>query len=200
MKVVTLLFSVFFLSTVAAAPAYCIDIFNKPSQDSASKPVPHSADSNKTTSKKTSPTPSPAPPSTPITTDERTKILQIHMKDMSLNCPKTWETKACLTSMAHSNKTLASLYAEDLDKGGFQPEIELLKEHCAASTAALQIDVPVYAMKSAMTECANAIYDISESTKIKPPMTHYQLMVTSIYCLDRDPRCETLEEALLKIK
>jgi len=215
MKVVTLLFSVLFLSTVATAPAYCIELFNKPSQGNKQEPtndsMPQSANGNKKSAESTPQEPAASPaetkdnnsaqaPSEPITLDDRTRLLQIHLKDMSQNCPKAWNTQACLASMAESNKTLASLYAEDLDKGGFKPKLELIKEHCAASTAASQIEVPAYAMKSAMTECANTMHDLSETTKINPPLPHYQLLVTSIFCLDQDPRCKSLEDTLLKIK
>lgn len=214
MKAVILLFSVFLIGMVAISPARSSDLFNRPSHDKEQSPkhfppvgspkkkenTPEQAQPATPAEEETTTTKAPPATTQPVTLDERTKVLQIHLKDMSQKCPKTWETQACLASMAESNRTLASLYAEDLDKSGHGQYLAEIKEHCAASTAASQIEVPAYAMKSAMTECSNTIYDLTEKTQIKPPMSHYQLLITTIYCLDKDPRCQPLEETLLKIK
>lgn len=128
------------------------------------------------------------------------KIIAVHVKDMGAKCPSAWQSKGCIVAMANSNLTLASVYAELLQNGGQSDSTNALKEHCAASTAAIQVEVPAYAMKSAMTECANTITDISEATGITPDPTHYQLLIGGIFCLeDGNANCPAVEEGLKRL-
>ncbi|NCC21570.1 MAG: hypothetical protein EOM26_03810 [Alphaproteobacteria bacterium] len=111
-------------------------------------------------------------------------------------CIGNWESQACISILAQSNLVLAANYAEKLEKRGQKKATEAVKEHCAAATAATQQDVPAYAMRSAMTECANAIYDISRATKVEPDQSHYQLLVYPTMCLSEDQQCPAIEAGL----
>jgi hypothetical protein len=127
------------------------------------------------------------------------KAARHHAQSVAASCPGSWETQSCLQSASDTFLTTAALYAEDLDKNGQSGELENIKAHCAASTAATRLDdLPAYAMRSAFVECVNEIYDMSERTKIKPDIELYQLMVMSVLCLDKDPRCSVMEDGLKK--
>jgi len=109
---------------------------------------------------------------------------------------KQWETPACLSAVSNSNLALAATYGSDLQNKGFAAAAEQIKQHCAASTAAREQAYPAYAMKSAFTECANMIYDVSEQTKVTPDQAHYQLLVAPILCMSNDQRCLGVEQGL----
>jgi hypothetical protein len=131
-----------------------------------------------------------------LTPQEMDRIVVMHTQEIGAYCVGSWQSQNCMKALSSSALTLASLYAEKLEKAGHKDAQDPLLQNCAAATAATKVEVPAYAMKSALTTCANAIYDITESTKIKPNLTHFQLLVEPIYCLGGDPRCEKLEEIL----
>tara|TARA_B100001989_G_scaffold250218_1_gene226916 strand:- start:90 stop:731 length:642 start_codon:yes stop_codon:yes gene_type:complete len=208
-----LVFSSLTMLIVIAQPAHSVELFNRQSKDSEvkepgddirprnrPKPPETAAPENTEDSAQNNTNNQQKPPELSTEDQEKVQILQIHLKDLAQKCPNTWTSQKCLAALAESNKTLISVYAGDLDENGFKDQLTPLKEHCAASTAASKIEVPAYAMKSAMTECANTIYDISEATQVKPFLSHYQVLVTSIFCLSDDPRCAPLENTLLKIR
>lgn len=128
------------------------------------------------------------------------RVVSIHLSDIAQKCPGAWTQQTCMAALANSNMTMASQYAEVLDQSGNKDSLEPLKEHCAASTAAMKIEVPAYAMKSAMIECANTIYDLIEQTGQKPHMSHYELTVGAIMCLSDDPSCANIEKTLIAIR
>ena len=131
--------------------------------------------------------------------DQISKAARLHGGRVAGACLNKWEEQSCLRQVSDTYLTAVSLYAEDLEVGGFKAEQEPLKEHCAASTAATQLDdVPAYAMRSAFVECSNKIYAIYERTKIMPDQELGQLMVLAVLCLDKDPRCSQMEEGLAK--
>lgn len=134
-----------------------------------------------------------------LSSKEIDKIVIIHTQEIGAYCIGAWQSQKCMKALSSSNLSLASLYAEKLELGGKKKSQDALLENCSASTAATKVDVPAYAMKSAMTTCANAIYDITEATKIKPNLTHFQLMVEPIFCLGGEERCEKFEELLRNI-
>lgn len=119
-----------------------------------------------------------------------------HAMSVSKVCPGAWETQACLKAMSLSNQDLAVNYASAVKNAGHEAEIENVKQVCAASTAATEGDYPAYAMKSAFTECANGIYDISERTGVKPDPSHYQLLIGSVMCLSQAKECAGLEQQM----
>lgn len=127
----------------------------------------------------------------PISAEERK-----YVQAVAQSCVGDWEKKTCLTTLAKVNKHIASYYAESLHKSGKKKRLEPLKQACAASTAAQTEDVPAYAMKSAMTECANKIADISSATNITPNINLYQLMIAGVLCLGQDAQCASLEARL----
>lgn len=121
-------------------------------------------------------------------------------KLLSNNCLKRWNNPTCLSNISQSALVLAANYAGDLQSNGMVGAVEQVKQHCAAATAGTKGDYPAYAMQSAFTECANIIYDVSEQTKIKPDNSHYQLLVGSIMCLNKDRSCPSIEHGLLKFQ
>ncbi len=123
-----------------------------------------------------------------------------HMNNMASYCVSDWEKESCLKELSSVSMSMATNYASKLDAANKKDAMETLKQHCAASTAALKISVPAYAMKSALTECINNVFDISAATLIKPDLTLYQLMTSSVMCLGKEPSCKNIEERLLSIK
>tara|TARA_Y100000588_G_scaffold157103_1_gene171069 strand:- start:97 stop:600 length:504 start_codon:yes stop_codon:yes gene_type:complete len=117
-------------------------------------------------------------------------------REISKSCPHQWEEQACLSDVSASALVLAANYAGDLQSNGMIGAVEQIKQHCAAATAATQGTYPAYAMKSAFTECANKIYDVSEQTSIKPDLSHYQLLIGAIWCMNKDSQCKTIEDQL----
>lgn len=111
-------------------------------------------------------------------------------------CLPGWETQTCIKALAQSSYVMVSNYGGTLEERKMKADAETLKQHCAATTAATQQDVPAYAQRSAMTECANTISDLVEKTKIAPDMAHYQLMVIPTLCLSKDPSCAAVTEQL----
>lgn len=114
-------------------------------------------------------------------------------------CPGDWESEECLKATSQSALVLISQFGANLEHKGLKAEQDVLKDECAASTAATQEDgIPAYAMKSAYTVCANKIADIAESTGVKPDPSYYQLIIASILCLDKNPQCKIMEQSLQK--
>lgn len=127
------------------------------------------------------------------------RIVIMHTQEIGAYCVGSWQSQPCMKALSSSNLTLASMYAESLAKGGHQKVQDALLQNCAASTAATKTEVPAYAMKSAMTTCANVIYDITEATKVRPNLTHFQLLVEPIFCLGGEARCADFEKILREV-
>lgn len=119
-----------------------------------------------------------------------------HAGTVGAVCPGQWESQDCLKAVSESNMVLAANYMETLVNRNLKPESEKIKQHCAASTAATQGEYPAYAMKSAFTECANMISDVSDLTGVTPDVSHYQILVGSVLCMDKDQRCAVIEQGL----
>ena len=124
-----------------------------------------------------------------------------HTKAVANAClDQQWERQACLSAVSYSTLALAANYAQRLSDQGHDFAVELIKEHCAAGTAAARDKFPAYALKSAWIECANTMSDIAETTGLKPNASHYQLLVGPILCLDKDRRCTNVERGLERYK
>lgn len=104
-------------------------------------------------------------------------------------CVSDWAAQKCLSAVSDSSMVMLSNYGADLQNRKMNTAAETLKQHCAATTAASQQNVPPYAMRSALTECANTIADLAASTGIQPDPSHYQLLVAPLLCLGADPAC-----------
>ncbi|MBI2234543.1 MAG: hypothetical protein HYU57_06115 [Micavibrio aeruginosavorus] len=111
-------------------------------------------------------------------------------------CINQWEAQTCLGAVADSNMVLLSNYGADLQSRKMEAEAEALKQHCAATTAASRQQVPAYAMKSALTECANTITDLAARTGVQPDPSHFQLLIAPLLCLGGDPACAALSDQL----
>ena len=109
-----------------------------------------------------------------------------------------WEEQGCLKAVSENNLVMAANYGAALQEGGHDADYELIKEHCAASTAATRGEFPAYALRSAFVECANMIYDVSESSGLKPEPSQYQLLVSAVQCLDKSPLCRAIEKGLAR--
>ncbi len=108
-----------------------------------------------------------------------------------------WETQACLTELGTLSFATTTTYADKLQKiNSNEATLEKLKQECAASTAPMQGEYPAYAVTSAMTVCANTIYDLSVETGQKPDPDLYQLLVGSIMCLNKQANCIGIEQQL----
>lgn len=129
-----------------------------------------------------------------------TQVVVSHMKNISSSCLGSWETQICLKELSSVSMSMATNYAERLDASNNKPSMEPLKQHCAASTAAIKIEVPAYAMKSAITECVNTVSDINDKTSISPNINLYQILVGSVLCLGKDISCNDFEAQLSKFK
>lgn len=111
-----------------------------------------------------------------------------------------WEDQACLKSISENTLVMAANYGAALQKRGKNKDSETLKENCAAATAATKGEYPAYAMRSAYVECANKVYDLTESTKMSPDLSQYQLLVGAVQCLDKSRACKGVESGLAKYK
>lgn len=111
-------------------------------------------------------------------------------------CVSRWEDAACVRALSESSLTLVSDYGAQLQYRKMDGSLEILKEHCAATTAATKQDVPAYAMESAMTECLNYISDIGSTTGVLPDLSHYQLMTMSLFCMGKTSQCEVVEQQM----
>lgn len=121
-----------------------------------------------------------------------------HAGSVASACLSNWESPACLQAMSNSNMVLISNYGAELQQKGKNEAAESIKQHCAASTAAREQQFPAYAMKSAFTECANTMSDVTEQTGISPDPSHYQLLVASVLCMNGDRQCAPISQALKK--
>ncbi len=124
------------------------------------------------------------------------QAVRSYAQKISRVCPGNWEAYPCLQAVSESTLVMAANYAGALKNRGYTAAVEKIKNHCAAATAAREREFPAYAMKSAYTECANMIYDVTEETGLKPDQSHYQLLVGPILCMSDDWRCETLEDQM----
>ena len=128
-------------------------------------------------------------------------VYSLYAKDVATLCLNgRWETQQCLAAVSESSLVLAANYAETLSNAGHEFAVEEIKEHCAAGTAATKGEYPAYALKSAWIECANTMYDLSETTGIEPNPSHYQLLVGPILCLEKDRRCQNVEVGLRRFQ
>jgi len=123
-----------------------------------------------------------------------------HIRNMASFCIGKWENQDCIKELSSIAMDTTTNYAELLDAANKKSSMEPLKQHCAASTAALKMSVPAYAIKSAITECVNIIADINDKTAVKPNLNLYQLMVSSVMCLDKKPSCKEIETKLSSFK
>ena len=123
-----------------------------------------------------------------------------HARSVAISCIGQWESQRCLQSLSESALVLISNYGAALQEAGKMQELELLKENCAASTAARQGEYPAYAMKSAFTVCSNTIYDIWEKTQIMLDQSHYQLLVAPIMCMNSPRKCKSIEAGLSRFR
>lgn len=112
------------------------------------------------------------------------------------SCASAWKTFSCVQSLSSLSRDITIDYAERLEKARQSKFQDSLKENCAATTAALQQEVPAYAQKSAMTVCFNAISDIAQASGVKPDLDLYQLAVGSVACIDQVGACKILEDQL----
>ena len=119
-----------------------------------------------------------------------------HMKNMGAYCADHWERETCLKELSSLAMDMVSEYGALLEIEKKEAAKETLKQHCAASTAALKVSVPAYAMRSAITECANTISDIHGKTSVKPDLNLYQLFVGAALCLGDEPSCKEIEQTL----
>lgn len=111
-----------------------------------------------------------------------------------------WETPACLKAISENVYIMASNYGAALQQRGKKADSERIKEHCAAATAAAQETFPAYAMRSAYVECANMVYDVTESSRVQPDLSQYQLLVGAVQCLDKTMACKAVEIGLKQYK
>ena len=111
-----------------------------------------------------------------------------------------WESATCLKRISESTLVMASNYAATLKESRKLMESKKLEQHCAAATAAAKQEYPAYAMRSAYTECANAISDIAGATNITPDLSQYQLLVGAVQCLDKTTACLGIEQGLAQFR
>ena len=122
-----------------------------------------------------------------------------HVRNMSAQCKGKWETQGCMKTLSNVSLVMVSNYAADLKRHNRLSAIESLKQNCAASTAALQIKVPAYAMREAMTVCVNHISDLNDQTGLRPDPNYSQMIVGSILCIDKNMSCFLMEMQLGKL-
>ena len=124
----------------------------------------------------------------------RADVIVSSIRHAADKCLSKWEAASCITELGHFSTTLVTFFAHDLEAAGHQAQLEPLRQSCAASTASSKMAVPAYAQSSAMTECANMMYDISVKAQLVPEATMYQFMIMSVMCLNKDQRkCAAME-------
>jgi len=111
-----------------------------------------------------------------------------------------WESQPCLKAVSQNNLVMASEYSDVLGRSGKAQEAEFVKQKCAASTAASKEQFPAYAMRSAFTECVNAIPSVASATGVVPDQSQFQLLVAAIQCLDKTDACAAIEQSLAQYK
>lgn len=119
---------------------------------------------------------------------------------MASVCPGAWQSPACLTAVSQSNYTMVSNYGAVLQQANLNSQAESLKQNCAASTAHREQAFPAAAMRSAFVTCANHISDLVDQTNVSPDLDHFQLLVASIMCMDKDKSCAQMEAGLKQYK
>ncbi len=126
----------------------------------------------------------------------QTNDAQKYAAGVASACVGNWQSQPCLKASSEAAMALTAKYMASLNQTGKTTQAETIKQHCAAATAAMTEQVPADAMRSAYTECANMIYDVSEQTGIKPDQSLYQLLVAPVLCLSGDQRCSMIEQGL----
>lgn len=111
-----------------------------------------------------------------------------------------WEQQPCLKAVSENNLVMASNYIAALDESGKKSQGEMVKQKCAASTAATKGEYPANAMRSAYVECVNFIVDTVGATGMMPDQSQYQLLVGAVQCLDKSKTCAAIEQALSRYK
>lgn len=111
-----------------------------------------------------------------------------------------WEEQPCLKAVSQNNLVMASNYGALLEEKGKKDKSELIKQHCAASTAATRDTFPAYAMRSAYVECVNIIVDVAQASGELPDQSQYQLLVSAVQCLDKQAACASVETSLSRYK
>lgn len=122
-----------------------------------------------------------------------------HVKDVTSSCLNTWDGQTCMKALSSMNMTLASTYAQTLHSSNKKSYMGRLKNGCAASTAALEVSVPAYAMRSAIAECVNIMTTISEKTSVFPDPSLSQLAISAFLCMGQDKSCDEIEKSLVAI-
>lgn len=111
-------------------------------------------------------------------------------------CLNNWQAPGCLEEVSKAAMVQTVNYTDALTKAGHPADADTVKQHCAASTAAMHETVPANAMRSALTECANTISDVSQKTGVLPDPSQYQLLVGPALCLANDQRCAVVNQGL----
>ena len=107
-----------------------------------------------------------------------------------------WESPACLKQVSESTLVMASNYGSALQENRKISHSKQVEQKCAAATAATKQEYPAYAMRSAYTECANALSDIADATGMMPDLSQYQLLIGAVQCLDKSTACIAVEQGL----
>lgn len=136
-------------------------------------------------------------PAQSVTSSKMDNVVLGHVKTVTLSCVQKWEDQGCMKALSSMNMTFASTYASTLQNANKKSYTERLKNGCAASTAALKVVVPAYAMRSAMVECVNVMSDIADKASVRPDPSLSQLSVGAILCLGKDKSCKKIEQGLL---
>ena len=171
-------------------PAQTYDSGNSHSNTSATKGKSQSKEAVKNSTKETNAAQSSSK-------SEMNSAVLGHVKTVTLSCVKKWEGQSCMKALSSMNMTFTSTYAATLQNANKKPYMDRLKNGCAASTAALKVVVPAYAMRSAMVECVNVMSDIADKTSVRPDPSLSQLSVGAVFCLGKDKSCKTIEQGLL---
>ncbi|MBL4803602.1 MAG: hypothetical protein JKY71_01955 [Alphaproteobacteria bacterium] len=111
-----------------------------------------------------------------------------------------WEQQPCLKAVSENNLVMASNYIAALDEAGKKQQGEMVKQKCAASTAATKGEYPANAMRSAYVECVNHVVDTVKATGMLPDQSQYQLLVGAVQCLDKATACSAIEQGLSRYK
>lgn len=119
-----------------------------------------------------------------------------HVTAIHESCVQNWGDQSCMQSISATSKDMLEAYAVALEKSGHKAQVETVKNQCAATTAAAKTKVPAYAMKSALTECANTISDVVAEVTVQPDLVLYQLLVGSIFCLGKEEPCPVFEKGI----
>ncbi len=111
-------------------------------------------------------------------------------------CPGNWEKKACLRAVSEASAVMIIDFAEKLEVNNQGDYVKPLRKYCVSATAGIKGGYSAKEMNAFYNQCINKIFEISSSVSIAPDQAQYQLVVSAVMCLSKEPMCKDIEQTL----